>query len=40
MEATTHFYKTMFHAAGDTMAWDIVRSLNARINRLRLITIF
>ncbi len=39
MEATTHFYKTMFHAAGDTMAWDIVRSLNARINRLRLITI-
>lgn len=39
MEATTSFYRTMFHAAGDTMAWDIVNSLNARINRLRLITI-
>lgn len=39
MEATTHFYSTMFHAAGDTMAWEIVTSLNARINRLRLITI-
>ena len=39
MQATSDFYKTMFHAAGDTMAWDIVSSLNARINRLRLITI-
>jgi DNA-binding GntR family transcriptional regulator len=39
MKATTNFYKTMFHAAGDTMAWEIVNSLNARINRLRLITI-
>lgn len=39
MESTTHFYSTMFHAAGDTMAWEIVSSLNARINRLRLITI-
>ncbi len=39
IEATTRFYQTMFHAAGDTLAWDIVRSLNARINRLRLITI-
>lgn len=39
MEFTTEFYSTMFHAAGDTVAWDIVKSLNARINRLRLITI-
>ena len=39
MEATTSFYRTMFHVAGDTMAWEIVSSLNARINRLRLITI-
>ena len=39
MEATTNFYRTMFLAAGDTMAWEIVSLLNARINRLRLITI-
>ena len=39
MEATSNFYRTMFHAAGDTMAWEIVSSLNARISRLRLITI-
>jgi DNA-binding GntR family transcriptional regulator len=39
MESTTSLYKTMFHAAGNTMAWEIVNSLNARINRLRLITI-
>jgi DNA-binding GntR family transcriptional regulator len=39
MEATTGFYRTMFLAAGDTMAWEIVSLLNARINRLRLITI-
>lgn len=39
MEATTDFYSTMFHSAGDTMAWEIVSALNARINRLRLITI-
>jgi DNA-binding GntR family transcriptional regulator len=39
MEATTQFYRTLFLAAGDTMAWEIVSLLNARINRLRLITI-
>lgn len=39
MESTTLFYHTMFHCAGDTMAWGIVQTLNARINRLRLITI-
>lgn len=39
MEATTSFYRTLFLAAGDTMAWEIVSLLNARINRLRLITI-
>lgn len=39
MEATTNFYRAMFLAAGDTMAWEIVSLLNARINRLRLITI-
>ncbi len=29
----------MFHSAGETVAWAIVNSLNARINRLRVITI-
>ena len=39
MEQTGLFYNTMFQAAGDTVAWGIVNSLNARINRLRVITI-
>lgn len=39
MEATTNFYRTLFLTAGHTMAWEIVSLLNARINRLRLITI-
>ena len=39
MEQTGIFYRTMFHAAGDTVAWGMVNSLNARINRLRVITI-
>lgn len=39
MEQTGLFYSTMFQAAGDTVAWGIVNSLNARINRLRVITI-
>ena len=36
---TTAFYEAMFAAAGLSMAWDIVQSLNARINRLRAMTI-
>jgi GntR family transcriptional regulator, trigonelline degradation regulator len=36
---TTEFYEALFAGAGLGMAWDIVRSLNARINRLRLMTI-
>jgi DNA-binding GntR family transcriptional regulator len=39
IQETTAFYETMFHCAGDTVAWSIAKSLNARINRLRLITI-
>jgi DNA-binding GntR family transcriptional regulator len=39
IEETGLFYSTMFHAAGATVAWSIVNSLNARINRLRVITI-
>lgn len=36
---TTAFYQLMFERAGQGMAWDILRTLNARINRLRLMTI-
>ena len=39
VERTTVFYEALFKGAGMTIAWDIVRSLNARINRLRLMTI-
>lgn len=39
MERTNEFYQVMFEAAGDTVGWAIVCSLNARINRLRGITI-
>lgn len=39
LEQTGIFYQTMFQAAGDTVAWGVVNSLNARINRLRMITI-
>lgn len=36
---TSAFYEAMFLGAGLAMAWDVVRSLNARINRLRAMTI-
>ncbi len=36
---TSAFYEAMFKGAGLTMAWSIVQSLNARINRLRAMTI-
>lgn len=39
LDHTHAFYDVMFHAAGETVAWGIVCSLNARINRLRGITI-
>ncbi|MBT2324804.1 GntR family transcriptional regulator [Variovorax paradoxus] len=39
VERTTAFYEALFAGAGLSMAWDIVRSLNARINCLRLMTI-
>jgi DNA-binding GntR family transcriptional regulator len=39
VERTTSFYQALFAGAKLDMAWDIVRSLNARINRLRLMTI-
>jgi DNA-binding GntR family transcriptional regulator len=36
---TTAFYEALFAGARLDMAWQIVQSLNARINRLRLMTI-
>jgi len=39
MVRTSAFYEAMFIGSGLTMAWDVVQSLNARINRLRAMTI-
>jgi DNA-binding GntR family transcriptional regulator len=39
LRATTEFYETMFRAAGRAVAWDVVTSLNGRINHLRATTI-
>ncbi|GLK71177.1 GntR family transcriptional regulator [Ancylobacter dichloromethanicus] len=39
LKATTEFYEILFRAAGKRVAWDVVRSLNARINHLRGMTI-
>lgn len=36
---TTAFYEALFSEAGLSMAWEVVQSLNARINRLRMMTI-
>lgn len=38
-ELTTTFYEAMFHGGGRRVAWEIVQTLNARINRLRAMTI-
>ncbi len=39
LDATTSFYRTIFHAGGHTIAWDIVSRLNSRISRLRVMTL-
>lgn len=39
VEATGHFYLRLFDGAGHEIAWGIVKSLTARINRLRSMTI-
>ncbi|MGE7368890.1 GntR family transcriptional regulator [Neorhizobium sp. NPDC001467] len=39
LDATTGFYKIIFHAAGHTIAWNIVSRLNSRISRLRVMTL-
>jgi DNA-binding GntR family transcriptional regulator len=38
-ELTTTFYERMFGGGGKRVAWEIVQTLNARINRLRALTI-
>lgn len=39
MSRTSTFYEAMFRTTGSDIAWDMVQSLNARINLLRFITI-
>ncbi|TKC79265.1 GntR family transcriptional regulator [Trinickia terrae] len=39
LEQTGRFYEAMFEGGGKTVAWEIVQTLNARINRLRALTI-
>ena len=39
MERTTAFYQCMLLGSGLDVAWEMVQSLNARINRLRAMTI-
>src|SRR5690606_27860560 len=36
---TTEFYEPLFMGAGEVVAWGVVQSLNARVNRLRSVTI-
>jgi GntR family transcriptional regulator, trigonelline degradation regulator len=36
---TTAFYEVLFNGCGQTVAWNMVQTLNARINRLRALTI-
>lgn len=38
-EITATFYEAMFHGGGKNVSWEIVQTLNARINRLRAMTI-
>ncbi|WP_118178700.1 GntR family transcriptional regulator [Paraburkholderia phosphatilytica] len=39
LEQTGAFYECMFEGGGKSVAWEIVQTLNARINRLRALTI-
>jgi len=39
MHATTDFYEHIFNAAGHSVAWEVVQRLNARISRLRTLTL-
>lgn len=39
LEETTHFYEVIFTCADKTVAWNVFRNLNARINQLRAMTL-
>ncbi|OBZ92249.1 GntR family transcriptional regulator [Pararhizobium polonicum] len=39
LAATTEFYETIFLSGGHEIAWDIVKRLNSRISRLRVMTL-
>lgn len=39
LDATTRFYEVLFLAGGKAVSWDIVKRLNGRISRLRVLTI-
>jgi DNA-binding GntR family transcriptional regulator len=39
LKATTIFYETLFMASGKKVAWEVVRSLNARVSFMRAMTI-
>lgn len=39
LTATTDFYETIFLSGGHEIAWDIVKRLNSRISRLRVMTL-
>ena len=39
LSETTRFYEVMFAAGGEHVAWSIAQTLNARVTRLRAITI-
>ncbi|MFW8634761.1 GntR family transcriptional regulator [Cribrihabitans pelagius] len=39
LRATTEFYRIIFDGAGHNVAWEITQRLNARISRLRTVTL-
>lgn len=39
LRATSLFYKEIFEGAGHHVAWEVVQRLNARISRLRMMTL-
>jgi DNA-binding GntR family transcriptional regulator len=39
LKATTEFYAVLFMSSGKVVAWEVVQSLNARVNFLRAMTI-
>lgn len=39
LDATTEFYKIVFEAGSNNIAWEIVSRLNSRISRLRVMTL-